>query len=72
MKYDPKWREALPRPALKKRERETWFECLRRHCDAYGADHYRVLELYQQLRTTGEGQEAAAREAAWLCGLTDD
>lgn len=72
MRYDPNWRKALPRPPLRKRDKETWFECLKRHTDLYGVDQYKVLELYQQLRTTGIGQERAAREAAWTWGLTDD
>jgi hypothetical protein len=72
IQYNPKWRESLPRPPLKKRDKETWFECLKRHSDLYQVDHYKVLELYQQLRTTGIGQERAAKEAAWTWGLTDD
>ena len=72
MKYDPRWREAMPRPALKRRDKETWFDCLKRHCDQYGADHFKVLELYQSLRAVGVDHEKAARDAAWTYGVADD
>lgn len=62
----------MPRPALKRRDKETWFDCLKRHCDQYGADHFKVLELYQSLRAVGVDHEKAARDAAWTYGVADD
>jgi hypothetical protein len=72
MKYDPKWRDATFRPPIRRRDKESWFDCLKRHCDMYGVDHFRVLELYQSLRQSGASSDRAASDAAWAHGLTDE
>jgi hypothetical protein len=72
MKYDPSWREAVRRPPLRRHDKESWFDCLKRHCDQYGVDHLRVMELYQSLRGVGVHSDKAASDAAWTYGLTDE
>lgn len=72
MKYDPKWREANIRPPIRRRPKESWPDCLKRHCDEYGADHFRVMEVYESMRGVGAEPDQAARHAAWVHGLTDE
>lgn len=61
----------LFRPMPTPRYKESWSDCLKRHCKQYGAPHDRVMELYQQLRREGFSEETSAREAAWVHGVTD-
>jgi len=70
--YPHQWKENRPRPPMRRHHKESWFECLRRHCDDYGVDHFKVMELYQDLRQHHQNDERAARDAAWLWGITDD